>query len=101
MDKVQTSRSIIDHMSSGQFAEIEKHFSPDLAQALPASTLAAQWTQIQEQVGPFKGVIETRTGDLEGMFVVMQMLEFEKAKLIFRLVYKDDHVAGMHFSPAP
>jgi hypothetical protein len=101
MDKVETSRKILDSMVAGTFGDVVSHFSPDMAQALSADTVAGQWAQLQQQVGAFKGAVETRTGNIDGMDVVMQMLEFENARLIFRLVYKDGQIVGMHFSPAP
>ena len=100
-DFVAFARTTLDQLNSGQFDAVHKQFTDQLAQAVPPDTLKAQWEQLSQYQGAFKGVADSQHRQLDGTDVVALLLQFEKAQWVLRLHVKDGVIVGMHtFPPA-
>lgn len=98
-DFVAAARDALSHMHQGDFAAVSKNFTEQLTQALPVDALKAQWAQINAQVGAFKEVADAQHVHHDGMDIAALLLQFEHARLVFRLVYKDGVIVGMQIVP--
>lgn len=75
------SRKIVDALAESRFTEIEAHFSPEMAAALPVGQLAVAWGQLTAQVGTMKELGEPRVEEQNGATVVIFPAEYDGAKL--------------------
>jgi hypothetical protein len=98
-DYVATARQALDNLNKGEFAAVTANFTAALAEAVPTEGLKAQWAQLQQQLGPFKEVVDSQHVQADGMDVAALLLQFENARLVFRLSYKDGVVVGLHMHP--
>lgn len=99
IDFIASTRQALDRMNAGDFAAVTAKFTAALAEAVPTDTLKTQWGQLITQLGPFKDVVDQQHVQADGMDVTALLLQFENARLVFRLVYKDGVVVGLHMHP--
>lgn len=95
------SRKIVDALAESRFTEIEAHFSPEMAAALPVGQLAVAWAQVIAQVGTMKELGEPQVVERDGATVVTFPAEYEGAKLNLIVAWNADRkLVGLLAQPA-
>ena len=95
------ARKIVDALAESRFTEIEAHFSPEMAAALPVGQLAVAWGQLTAQVGTMKELGEPRVEEQNGATVVIFPAEYEGAKLNLVIAWNAERkLVGLLAQPA-
>lgn len=93
----QTAQQFVDRLEAGDIAGAEAMFTPDMAKAVPATSLQALWQSLGtlEERGP------QRVVEQQGMQIVVQTLRFASASAKALItVDADGRIAGLLLQPA-
>lgn len=92
----------VSNLAAGHYDAVEKIFTPQMAQAMPAEKLRAVWSAVIAKVGPFRRIEGTNLTMVEGYHVVVVTCQFQKSELGLRVVLDSkERVAGLFFVRAP
>lgn len=100
-DHVAAAKSFIEAMNRADYAAAFAPFDATMQKAMPIEKLKETWEAVNNQVGPFKQFVGSRSEPRSGFDRIFVTCEFEKAKLDVRVVFDKDHkIAGLGFQPA-
>lgn len=101
-DWTALATTVAGDLTAGRFAAVEARFDSQMTAALPPGKLAATWSALVAQVGPFGAVTGTHQQDQMGYHVVLVTCTFARAALDLKLVFDGSrHLAGLFFVPSP
>ena len=99
---VSDARQVVTSLAAGRFERVEKVFTAQMTQAMPAEKLRAVWSSLLAKVGPFQKIKDASLTIVQGYHVVMVTCQFQKTELDARVVLDSEgKVAGLFFVPAP
>jgi dienelactone hydrolase len=97
---VEAARTVVEELSSHDFAKVEARFDDRMRAALPPEKLAAVWTSLEAQVGKFqqfRGVVVSG----RPMTTVTLVCHFERADLDALVTFdQSGSLAGLFFRPS-
>ena len=99
---IEQARSVLAAAAAGEFARIEAQFTAEMTAALPAGRLAAMWTGLQRQAGPFKSCsTKPRITEIADKRMVITPCQFALASVDVQFAFDSaGKIAGMSFRPA-
>lgn len=90
------AESVIDALSSGDWATVTAQFDPAMTAALPEEALAAAWAQITAQAGALEGHGIPHAARAADVTVTNTQLNLEAGEFVIRIAFRDDHsIAGL------
>jgi uncharacterized protein len=97
---VAAARQVIQELAAGQFDRIEAQYDARMVTALPPGKLAESWRSLNNQVGDFQSVTNSRTSKIQGLDVVRVECKFQKAVLDATVAFDSSgKIAGLGFRP--
>lgn len=94
------AREFISGLAGGDYEGCFAYFNVKMGRAMKAKKLEKVWTDLQAQVGPYRGETELREDVADGYDVVNVTSEFENDPLVIRIVFDGERrVAGLWFLP--
>ena len=99
---IELARSALAAAAAGEFAKIEALFTPEMTAAAPAGRMAAMWTGLQRQAGPFKSCgTNARVTEIADKKMVITPCQFSQATVDVQFAFDSaGRIAGMSFRPA-
>ncbi len=98
--EISKARDFIQLLQNGENEKAAENFDETVKQNLPVASLSAIWPSLITQFGDYKGVNKSTAKDKDGYVVTSSTLEFEKNKLIAKIVFNDKlEISGLFFSP--
>jgi len=82
VDGAAIATRALDHLDTGEYAQVEAMFDADMAKAVPSDKLKAVWESLPAQVGKASGRGEPQVMEQDGNTLVQVPLHFEKAGLM-------------------
>jgi len=93
------ARNLIDLLNTGDYAAVQKQFTPEMSKVLPPKKAPDFFTEIASQFGNIEK-FDGPTGS-SGGWVVFR-LHFQRGELMMSLALNaDDKISGLYFRPAP
>lgn len=100
-DPVESAKHVIEQLKDGEYAAIFETFDDEMKAGFPVEVLRQTWDQLTTQVGAFKQVADALRKDHEDLNVVFVKADFERARMIMRVVYRaNGRLAGLAFKQA-
>jgi dienelactone hydrolase len=97
---IASARQFVDLLSQGDFAAAENRFDGVMQQALPQAQLEGAWQNLQQQAGPFKKQLHTRTLQYGGYDIVLVGCQFQNMLVDAKIVFdQQGRVSGLFFVP--
>jgi len=94
------AKELLSQMAAGHFEIVEAQYSASVAARLPQGKLAAAWKGLENQVGAFQKVTESKLQAAQEMQVVTLTCVFQNATLDAVFAFdKDGRIAGLRFVP--
>jgi uncharacterized protein len=95
-----SARQVIQSLSSGDFQKVESAYDSRMSAALPAGKLAAGWSTITTQYGPFQSISSAQPSKVQSYDVVKLVLKFTQGTLDATVSFDPDgKIAGIGFRP--
>ena len=96
----QATRSNLRLLVAGEFEKVTEGFAAHLKQEVPAEKLKQTWQAITGQVGALQRQNAVRRGRSDDFTAIDVDVTFEKASMVFRLLFDaDQKIAGLAFLP--
>jgi dienelactone hydrolase len=93
-------RAAIEELAAQSFDKFIERLDPKAGAALTREKLAALWSSITSQAGPFKSITSVETSDAQGAHVATVAAAFERQNLAFRVVFNDEgKIVGFFLAP--
>lgn len=87
-------------LKTGKYPTIIKRMDATMSRMIDASQLQGLWEGLQMQYGNLQNMGETSVKTKDSLFVCITPLQYEKTKLLFRLVLDTDlKIAGLFIEP--
>jgi uncharacterized protein len=94
------ARQIVQQLVAGQFSKIEAQFDATMAAALPPGKLAAGWTGLLPQFGPFESIVEAKAHRTQGLDIVVVVCKFHNSVVDAVIAFNPDgKIAGLNLRP--
>lgn len=92
---------VLDQLDAGQFEQVAATFSPDMAAAMDANTLAQVWASIPQQLGALQSRGEPVANQQDGHDVVVVPLQYERSAANAMVAFNGEgQLAGLMVQPA-
>jgi dienelactone hydrolase len=99
--RVARAKAMIEALFKEEFDKAGKDFDEAMKKALPPEKLKDIPAKYRPAVGAFRKLLGTRTQKIKQYDIVFVTCEFEKVKLVARVVFdKDGKITGLFFRPA-
>ncbi len=99
---VQSALQFVDMLNKGEYNSVFSAFNDTMKAAISEDKLKETWEQTVSQLGGFKKVLGTRTGESQGYKQVFIMTEFGLGKFDVLFTFdQDKKVAGFFITPTP
>ncbi|MGH9475460.1 MAG: DUF3887 domain-containing protein [Terriglobales bacterium] len=97
-DYAAMGRQVVQHMSSGQFAAVEKQLNAKMAAALPAPTLQSVWIHVEKRFGLFKDITSATVRPVQGQQLVLVACRFANGPVTVQLAFDaQGKISGLYF----
>jgi hypothetical protein len=94
------TEDILKSFEKGDFAAVPARFDQRLKEGLTATKLEASWKDMIRQLGPYKGIQETRSEMFVGSTIVYCVCLFGQWPVDFKTVYNGAGlITGLFFLP--
>jgi dienelactone hydrolase len=94
------AQQIVRQLVAGQFSKIEAQFDSSMAAALPSGKLAAGWTVLLPQFGPFESIVEAKAHRAQGLDIVVVVCKFHNSVVDAVIAFDPDgKIAGLNLRP--
>ena len=94
------SENVLDQLQRKQFQAVFDQMDHAVFTKLDTARLAAIWTNVLKQNGAFKRKIKDETGSQGAFYIQTQLLQFERKKINFRLIWAENKkIKGLYFIP--
>jgi dienelactone hydrolase len=94
------AQQIVHQLVAGQFSKIEAQFDPTMAGALEPGKLAAGWSKLLPQFGPFESITEAKAHRVQGLDVVVVVCKFHNSVVDAVIAFDPDgKIAGLNLRP--
>lgn len=94
------AESILKSFENGDFATVPARFDQRLKEGLTASKLEVSWNDMIRQLGPYKGIQETRSEMFVGSTIIYCVCLFGQYPVDFKTVYNGaGMITGLYFLP--
>lgn len=98
-DALVEGRRVLDKLAAGEFQHVVDRFDEVLQKGLPIDALKSSWETLVAQAGALEGITQEKSLVHEGMDVGLFALQFQRGGLLARVVWQDQRIAGLHFTP--
>lgn len=99
--QIEIGKEFVALLVKSKFQEAEKHFNQKMKTALPAERLAATWKSVEQSLGGYEKIVETKTEHKGDLTAVIMTTKFAKGYIDIRVVFnKKNQVGGLFFKPA-
>jgi hypothetical protein len=94
------AEDILKSFEKGDFTAVPTRFDQRLKEGLTASKLEASWKDMIRQLGPYKGIQETRSEMFVGSTIIYCVCLFGQWPVDFKTVYNGaGMITGLYFLP--
>jgi len=93
-------RAIIEAMVRGDMASATKDFDGRMRDAVPPAKLETTWKELLANVGEFVEIENVRTKEEPNVSVVLATCKFARGRVLVKVAYRRDEVAGFFLVPA-
>ena len=96
----EIGKKFVALLVKSKFKEAEKHFNQKMKTALPAERLAATWKSVQQSLGEYEKIVETKTEQKGDLTAVIMTTKFSEGFIDIRVVFtKKNQIGGLFFKP--
>ena len=93
-------QQVIAELLAGQFDKVEAMYNAQMAAALPPGRIAAVWSGLIQQTGPFDSITDATTTKAQGHDVAVLTCKFKNASLDALIAFEPGgKMAGLLFRP--
>jgi dienelactone hydrolase len=93
-------RAVVDELSAQAWPKVTARYDETMARLMPADKLAEVWKTLLGQVGALRHIDSSTTEEDRGYHRVLVPCEFERGKLIAKVVFDGrGRLAGLFFAP--
>jgi dienelactone hydrolase len=94
-------RAVVDELSAQAWPKVTARYDETMAKLMPADKLAEVWKTLLGQVGALRQIGAATTEEDRGRHRVLIPCDFERAKLIAKVIFDSrGRMAGLFFAPA-
>ncbi len=94
-ERLSRAKALVEALQKKDFAAAGKHFDPTMKKVMPADKTETFWKELIGQVGAWQKILGSEASTAGKLGVVQTTVKFEKAELVFRIVFdSEDRIQG-------
>jgi uncharacterized protein len=99
---IDHARKIRQSLIQGEFEDVTREFTSQMAAALTAERLGQVWAGLKQQAGEYQSEISAQTSRQQGFTAVTIGCQFGRVALDMIVAFDaDNKIAGLRFVPRP
>jgi len=97
---VEQARDLVEQLAQGEYARAYASFDQQMQTAIPEEQLGGLWKSLEQQLGDYQEILDTRTSVEQGFRVVYVVSQFRDSPIDVKVVFgPEGRVSGLFFLP--